>query len=41
MMEMTGSPDDNIVGANGIPRRTNELTLMTSSASLDAVLKTK
>jgi hypothetical protein len=40
-MEMTGSPEDFIVGANGILRRRYELTLMTSSASLEAVLKTK
>jgi hypothetical protein len=40
-MEMTGSPDDYIVGANGIPKRKSQLTLMTSSASLEAVLKTK
>jgi hypothetical protein len=40
-MEMTDSPDDHIVGANGIPRRKYELTWMTSSASLEAVLKTK
>jgi hypothetical protein len=40
-MEMTGSPDNYIVGANGIPRRGYELTLMTSSASFEAVLKTK
>jgi hypothetical protein len=39
-MEMPGSLDNHIVGANGIPKR-EELTLMTSSAALEAVLRTK
>ncbi len=39
-MEMTGSPDNHIIGANGI-NKMYELTLMTSSASLEAVLRTK
>jgi hypothetical protein len=39
-MEMTGSLDDYIVGANVIPSESHELTVVTS-ASLEAVLKTK
>jgi hypothetical protein len=42
MMETAGSPDifqANVV-ANGILRECMELTLMTSSASLEAVLRT-
>ena len=39
-METAASPANHIVGANGIPKR-EELTLMTSSAALEAVLRTK
>jgi hypothetical protein len=40
-MEMAGSPDNHIVGANGNPKKMYELTLMIFSASLEAVLRTK
>jgi hypothetical protein len=40
-METTDSPDKQIVGANENPKRMYEFALGISSASLEAVLRTK